>query len=178
METIIKYLIPLLFILFFLSYRAKRKQVGLKNRPPGKPETVGFSLTGRLNKLLQDYYASDLKGAPAGRRTRSPWNQGNDPMALAGDYPEREPEEDQEGGGDEVPELETVPRELPQPIPVPLVKTASEKRRQRPEKPAPDGPKRVHPGRIPTRLNQAELRKAVVWSEILAPPLALREKNL
>ncbi|MBU2648877.1 hypothetical protein KKI24_29495 [bacterium] len=178
METIIKYLIPLLFILFFLSYRAKRKQVGLKNRPPGKPETVGFSLTGRLNKLLRDYYASDLKGAPAGRRTRSPWNQVNDPMALAGDYPEREPEKVQEGSGDDVPEPETVTPALPKPIPVPMAKTASEKRRQRPEKSAPDGSNRIHPQGIPTRLNQAELRKAVVWSEILAPPLALRDKNL
>ncbi|NQU65655.1 MAG: hypothetical protein HQ517_15415 [SAR324 cluster bacterium] len=165
MENLIDYLIPLIVILGFLSFKAKRKQAKAQTKTADEPKKEGTGLFGKLNGMLEEYLASDLKGAP--RKRDSSWV--DDAYEMDTEYSYTEPDSDE----DEVPvpEMmirkvpETVTRKVPEPKPVLRPKPETKKRQAK----APSE-------YLFKNVSKQDLRKAIIWSEILGPPIALREK--
>jgi len=162
LENLIDYLIPLIVILTFLSFRSKRKKA--KEEDPDKPKKKSAGLFGKMNKLMEEYYESDLKGAPPQSKSAEPEPWEDDPWEVNPAYAESEPAEDQEE---------------PEPQPVPMKEPEAEKRRDNVVKPvvvAPIVSKALPLEYLPKKISKQDLRKAIVWSEILGPPVALKEK--
>jgi len=161
LENLIEYLVPLLVILSFLSFRSKRKQAKAKKEASGEPTKKGPGLLGKLNKLMEDYQEDDQKGTPQRKsEDADPWE--HDPWEVP---PER---------------LETGPEvvQVEAPTPPPKVALKVEEPLVKPQVP-------VKVKQIPTKpadvdyqlknVTKEDLRKAIVWSEILGPPIALRK---
>lgn len=203
MENILEYLIPLIFIISIFSMRKKKKKrppqedlppqqaqqvqqvQQAQQTQPEQPKAGGGGLMQRLNKLMTDYYEADLKGAPEKKTEPS---GAPDPFDLQPPQREPEPWEDEDDYDEEEREPLTASAK-PQEI---VRETAVEEavpRRPMPAraKAAPLEPEPVN--KQPEELleletdsynlahmNKADLRKAIVWSEILGPPKALRNE--
>ncbi len=179
MENIFEYLIPLIFILGFFNYRKKKKQRAAE-KDADKAVKKSDGLFGKLNKMMEEYQESDLKGAPVEKDKSRTW--AGDPMEQGPVYREPEPWEDEDEP------LEKPGSEQVRSIPVEAVSDSRiieqpEVKPQRPEvhreksagiKPVPLKPQISAPGF--NKMRKADLRQAIVWSEILAPPKALRDK--
>jgi len=162
LENLIDYLIPLLVILFFLSFKAKRKKAKgerAKGETPDKTKKEGLGLFGKINKMLEEYAESDQKGAPPGKSDVSEdWE--HDPWEVNPKYAEAAPETVQ--GEEKNPEMAVMGKQSDQ---------ISEPVAVRPVLPKPDASEY-----LPKKVSKLDLRKAVIWSEILGPPIALKDE--
>lgn len=165
--------IPIIFVLIFIFSILSRKKARKDARTGGKPAPTG-SLAQRLNAFLTDVQKRIEQEAAAAKGTPdvSGWSQ------LVDD----DEEESLEGLVLEADERVVMPPPAPKPSPPPKRREQSRIRRvqdvaapprQKPE-PAPAA-KTVQ--RRSRGFDRAALRRAIVWSEIIGPPVALRENN-
>jgi len=185
MENILEYLVPLVFILAFFNYRKKKKQRAAE-KDAGKAVTKSDGLFGKLNKMMEENYEGDLKGAVARKKKSGTW--ADDQMEPGPVYREPEPWEEE----DEVPmragseQMRSSPvvavshpklmEQEPSPVALPLPKVEPQRPEVRKEKPVAV---KLKPKPATSSFNttrKADLRQAIVWSEILAPPKALQDK--
>ena len=163
MENLIDYLIPLIVILSFLSFKSKRKKAKAKEEASSEPKKKSPGLFGKLNKLMEEYYEADQKEVPPRQsEDDDPWE--HDPW-------ERRPEP-----------AETKPEVVQVEAPVPLPKIPLKVEEPRDETPTPVtvkvrqvSPKPADMGYQLRNVRKQDLRKAIVWSEILGPPVALKK---
>jgi len=187
-------LIPILFLLIFIiSIVSKLKPKKRTGAGAGEKPARSGSLVGRLNTFLADVQKKLEEEAAAARRQGrgsdadlSEWSQ----LVDAEDVEVRQGQTPDDSLEDLVLEEVapvTVPRPTRRPTPPP-VRTTTLERYQRPPipqrltrpappaQPAPQSARRA--GTVPEpakRVSRAALRRAIVWSEILGPPVALRD---
>ena len=162
MENILDYLVPIIIFLVFILPKLLKKRVSTQKPEADQPQKANPTIFSKLNTMLEDYYEEEKAGAP------------QEPQ----EHPEEEAALSWLNRSDE-----TEP-EVTKPQPVVETKTAKIKvEEQQPEAKRAEikePPEMLqNPAGIPPRLGKPrkqELRNAIVWSEILAPPLALREK--
>jgi hypothetical protein len=179
MENIFEYLIPLVLILSFFNYRKKKKQrAAEKNADQAVKKSDG--LFAKLNKMMEEYQESDLKGAPVEKQKSRTWADG--PLEQGPVYKAPEPWEDEDEAFEraESAQIQSIPvaafsnsRIIEQPVVKPQ-KPEVQLEKQAVIKPVPPKPKVPAPGF--SKMQKTDLRQAIVWSEILAPPKALRDK--
>lgn len=193
MENILEYLVPLIFIVSILSMRKKKKKKTKKEQGTEQPEQIkassGGGVFGKLNKMLEEYLEADLKDAPEKKpRGDSP----TDPFELQQPIREPEPWEDEDDVQEQavahprVIEPVVIPEKIvnadvepeaahrPEPVKAPAVKPVTIAL-----EPVPPGLEDVVEASSTVQLSdmtKSDLRKAIVWSEILAPPKALRNE--
>lgn len=180
MENILQYLIPLIFIVSFFSMRKKKKKQAAENKKPVvQPETKqSGGVFGKLNKMLEEYYEADLKGAPE-KSGKTPGVE--DPYDLHPPQREPEPWEDEEAVLQPVTvvtksaeEIEEEPEQSPPQVMAAIVEP--EPVAAKPDISEPDQARKTVPACRFAKIDKAGLRKAIVWSEILGPPKALRDE--
>jgi hypothetical protein len=161
LENLIDYLVPALVILSFLSFKSKRKKAKAKEEASGEPQKKSAGLVGKLNKLMEEYYEDDQQGTPQTKSAEAdPWE--HDPWEVP---PER---------------LETGPEvvQVQVPAPPPKVVLKAEEPQVKPQVPVEVKPIQPKPADVDYQLKNVkkeDLRKAIVWSEILGPPVALKK---
>ncbi|MCG8335041.1 MAG: hypothetical protein MJE63_11020 [Proteobacteria bacterium] len=170
MDNIIEYLIPLIFILAYVFPKARKKKkqqqeqvssVEVKEKKPG--------LFSKLNKMVEEYYESDqdVSKKREQKEEEYEWYQDRYDYESDEDEDESEPEEPAK--------------------PVTEVAKAEEETANQKTKPAPASRPKVDnyqptsshantPLYVSANVTKQDLRKAIVWSEILAPPKALRDE--
>lgn len=180
MENIIEYLVPFVIILGYMLSKLKKKKEPARPKAPTKSKKSDFTIVGKLNKMLEEYYESDAD--PATRKSRTEGSQSwVDESDGAHSYSTEEEdyyddEDDEEPEGEEekavvegqtddkdIPKRETEPAgEPPAPAAHQIDSTAS--------------PMLKKSSYTPANIGKRDLRKAVVWSEILGKPVALRDE--
>ncbi len=161
MENLIDYLVPLLVILSFLSFKSKRKKAKAKEEASGEPKKKNPGLFGKLNKLMEEYYEGDQKAAPQSQSDETdpwehdPWEQRPEPVEA---------------------KQKVVPVEATKALP--KIRLKAEEPRNEPPAPVKVRtvpPKSAEAGYQLSNVRKQDLRKAIVWSEILGPPVALKK---
>lgn len=136
-----------------------------------QPKKEGLNLLGKVNKMLAGYLESDLQGAP--KKRDGSWV--DDPFEMDSGYPHTESETDRDEGA----EPEAVHRESTESEPLPKANPALKTQEVETALPNTDittPPKMVSSEYHFKNVRKRDLRKAVVWSEILGPPVALKDK--
>lgn len=169
MDNIIEYLIPLIFIMAYLFPKARKKKkqqqeqatpVEVKKKKPGV-----FS---KLNKMVEEYYESDQDVSARRDKKEEEYDWYQDRPDYESDEDEDESESEPANpaievtkSGEETTDQDTKPVTASHPA------TTS-------YRPAPsDVNNSFH---VSANVTKQDLRKAIVWSEILAPPKALRDE--
>lgn len=180
METVIDYLIPLIILAGILFMRLRRGQAE-RRRDEEKATTKKRSgLLSRLGEKTMEFYKSVAETDGTGRsREGDSWvSSRRSDEDYDEDYEEDYDDDDEEEEQDVSDETETAQTadtesgtRLKEEGPV-------DPGRQTPPgvEPAPVSPAPVDLPPISAKVSRSELRKAVVWSEILSPPVALRDK--
>jgi hypothetical protein len=173
LENILEYLVPLVFILAFVLPKFKKKPQRQAEEPAEakKPQKGLFS---RLNKMLEEQYEKNKEAVK-----KEEDNEEDSQSWWDRSYEEDEKEQEEEQK--RVPTTVVVEAsdppsvEKPEPekknepvveemIPMPVIKGY-----KIPQKPATSQ-------YALSKVSKMDLRKAIVWSEILAPPKALRDE--
>lgn len=170
METLIEYLIPLIVLAIILFSRIRSASKKKPARSDAKREKKPGYFE-RLNQRLKEAYEKEKRAQQVedDYQEADPWARDEDEE----DYPET-------GGDSAYHESEADPE------PGKGIRMKSDRaeetedaiRQDRSAQPYTPGtvPEPSDSGYVPARMSRAELRKAVVWSEILSPPKALREE--
>ncbi len=185
MENILEYLIPLIFIVAFLSMRKKKKQKQKEMAEKAAPDQLTKKertggMFGKLNKMLNEYYEADLKGAPDQRkegtrveepfdsqppqRELEPWEDDDTVIQPVAATIDQETKREMVIKRAKTLELVTAPVEAPEPV---VVEPTDLKMKE--SQPMASSYRMAD-------LEKADLRRAIVWSEILGPPKALRDE--
>ena len=166
MDNLITLIIVIVTIVSVISNIRKQQR---NKSPQAKPKKQQEGLFAKLSAALSEMQQQMEAGAAKRTSAKTPWDQLMD--AAGGGRVQTEPV-------DASLEDLILEEDTPQPQrakPASRIATARRaEKRKAPTEPEPMARRR--PPHYPTGRNR--LRKAIVWSEILAPPVALREDHL
>jgi len=164
-------IVPLLFILAFFLVPSILRQIRARKKKAGKPQPVKkrVSIFDRINEQIQKF-VQELE-QQGGQQKAEPGAQANIWDVLAEDEPQPSAVELETGRSQEVPAPE--PPVLKKAAPA-LKSSVYQKDRTCPEEPVQRRSGKRRSGAC--RLKSRSLQNAIVWSEILSKPLALRDK--
>ncbi len=160
MENILEILLPIIIFAAFLFPKLGKKKAQSEGNlvQTKKPK---FNIFGKLNKMLEEYYVSDEGEVKRKQKEADPYS-----------WVDGSPEMTEETSEDAAPEPEKQ-------VPVGFIDKKPADSVKKEVKPGLDEqialPRPEHATYTPSKMRKQDLRKAIVWSEILSPPKALRE---
>jgi hypothetical protein len=163
-----------LILIFIALGSILRKFKAQKKTKPGAPPPGGGWVT-RLNVFLTDLKNQIEQQTKESTTGPSGWDQ-----LLDGDEGFSSPSDADEAGLDDLvfEEAQTPPhtKKMPPAAPVRAQTSRSDKTRCVPGVPRRKAVHACNPSDTSMATSRADLRKAVIWAEILAPPVALRDQ--
>ncbi len=170
MENIIEYLIPLIFILAYVVPKAMKKNKQQEEPDPAEVKETNPGLFDKLNKMVEEYHEREQDAAKRREEKEEEydWYQDRDEYESDEDEDVSESEPEPAKPAAEVvnaEEVTTYPRAVSTPVSPPGITTLQ-------PKPA-DAESSLY---VSANVTKQELRKAIIWSEVLAPPKALRDE--
>jgi hypothetical protein len=163
-----------LILIFIALWSILRKFKTRQKTKPGAPPPGGGWIT-RLNVFLTDLKNQIEQQTKESTTGASGWDQ-----LLDGDEGFSSPSDADEAGLDDLvfEEAQTPPhtKKMPPAAPVRAQTSRSSKTRCVPGVPRRKAVRACNPSDTSMAVNRADLRKAVIWAEILGPPMALRDQ--
>ncbi len=176
MENIIENLLPIVIVVaIIVSKLLSKKKVTAESAPKNKE-----SLARKLQKKLDEYSESQMENrspAPEYEESRSDlWAEQDEEDETEEEREEEEKEEETEVAERETERIvapETIKQAVEQEKPLPETEPAADISHPRVQTTPLE---KTRPSYLLSEKSHQDLRQAIVWSEILAPPLALRDE--